>query len=187
MSKKAKPTLEDVFEFPKADSEINASHLKEDKCCKDKKPNKRDPEFEKDVNDYLSEVKKAVETEKETHRVSENRSVRETAKRKNNVSEEGRKQMLANLKKGRETRKLNLNKMHEMRQQELKAEIDEVKSLLKATIKYESKPIETKQPEIKKDEVKLSERLVEAQPVVIAPVVVQKPYIIHSTFKRPAW
>ena len=45
--------------------------------------------------------------------------------------------MLANLKKGRETRKMTLNKAHEARQNELKAEIDEMKTLLKATIKPE--------------------------------------------------
>ena len=165
MSKKVKPTLEDVFEFPK-----KVEEKKEDDCCKaPKMPRKYDPEFERDVQNYLADVKKAVEAEKAP------------AKRKNNVSEEGRKQMLANLKKGRESRKMNLNKAHEARQNELKAEIDEMKTLLKATIKPEPKMEAPKKEEVKPEVIK------PAEPVIIAPPVVVKPYIIHSTFKKPAW
>jgi hypothetical protein len=170
MSKKVKPTLEDVFEFPKKVEE----KIEQDTCCKKPRtPHKYDPEFEKDVKNYLDDVKNAVAAEKTT------------AKRKNNVSEEGRKQMLANLKKGRETRKMNLNKAHEARQNELKAEIDEMKTLLKATIKPEPK-IEAPKKEEVKPEVK-PEVIKPAEPVIIAPPVVVKPYIIHSTFKKPAW
>jgi DNA repair exonuclease SbcCD ATPase subunit len=166
MSKKVKSTLEDVFEFPPKKEE----KVEDDTCCKvAKRPHKHDPEFEKDVKNYLADVKEAVAAEKTA------------PKRKNNVSEEGRKQMLANLKKGRETRKINLNKMHELRQQELKAEIDEVKNLLKANAKPDPKVEEQKKEEVKQEIVKIEPKVISPPPVVV------KPYIIHSTFKKPAW
>lgn len=61
MSKKAKPTLEDVFEFPKENKDDEGED-----CCKvPKMPQKYDPEFEKDVKNYLADVKKAVAAEKQ--------------------------------------------------------------------------------------------------------------------------
>ena len=121
------------------------------------------------------------------------------AKKKNNVSDEGKAKMLANLKKGREARKININKQHEIRQNELKSEIAELKSLVKETIskkpeapKEEPKKIEApkeqpKEPQVKEPQVEEKKLVV---PQVTIPVLQPKasmPYIIKSNFKKPSY
>ena len=176
MSKITSGLMNDVFEIP--------AEPKEKKCCGKKvMPQKADPEFEKDVSNYLDEVKRTISEKK--------------APRKNNITEEGRKQMLANLKKGRETRKMNLNKAHEVRQNELKAEIDEMKTLLKSTLvdkKVEAEPPKVEPPKVEAvkiapPEVKQQVPVVPLVKVIPAPVVAPpvKQLIIKSTYKKPLW
>jgi hypothetical protein len=144
MSKITSGLMNDVFEIP--------TEPKEKKCCGKKvMPQKADPEFEKDVSNYLDEVKRTISEKK--------------APRKNNITEEGRKQMLANLKKGRETRKMNLNKAHEVRQNELKAEIDEMKTLLKSTLGEKKVEVPKVEP-AKEEAVKIAPPEVKQHPVV---------------------
>jgi hypothetical protein len=185
MSKKVKQTdLKDVFDIPEK-KEMNTEHtVDDDVCCKTPKmPQIEDPELQKEINAYINEIKRGISLGKSSmNEIKSKPAKEEKAPRKNNVSEEGRKQMLANLKRGRETRKVNLNKAHEVRQQELKADIDEVKSLLKSTVLKQ--PFEQPKPVEQPKPSEQPKALISTGPVIVAP---QKPYIVHSTFRKPIW
>jgi hypothetical protein len=193
MSKITPGLMNDVFEIPTEPKEKKLNSKNNQRVIL---PQKADPEFEKDVSNYLDEVKRTVSAQK--------------APRKNNITEEGRKQMLANLKKGRETRKMNLNKAHEVRQNELKADIDEMKTLLKSTLgsepkvlKIEAEPKVLKveapkveaEPKVLKVEAETKVLKVDAEPKVLnveqpKPIVIAPPVkqlIIKSTYKKPLW
>jgi hypothetical protein len=189
MSKKVKQTdLKDVFDIPEKGEIINTEHIADDDvCCKTPKmPQIEDPDLKKEINAYINEIKRGISLgQSSMNEMKSKQGKEDKPPRKNNVSEEGRKQMLANLKRGRETRKINLNKAHEVRQQELKADIDEVKSLLKnQRLSVEQQPkTADKTPQPTPEAPKPIET---PKPAVVI-TQPQKPYIVHSTFRKPMW
>ena len=142
---------------------------------------------EEKINSIVSDMVKqpAVEKPKE--------AVPKETKKKNNVSEEGRAKMLANLKKGRESRKINLNKEHELRQNELKTELAELKTLVKETMSKKEEPKAEPIKEIKAQEpepIKPKEEPRQEMKQVSIPILKPKaamPVFIKSNYKKPAY
>ena len=161
-----------------------------------------------EIPESLDELEKEiVKTPMPIKEVKEKPIKEKPAKKKNNVSEEGRLKMLANLKKGRETRKFNLNKANDERQQgfknELKSDIDSLKQLVKDAFSPRGKPAEEKPivSDLTPATKPIVSDIVQPKPVVsdlpkpkpvlsniVQPVqAVVAPYIVRTLFNKPKW
>jgi len=144
---------------------------------------KRDPQFEKEVNDYLESIKKVVE-----------KSETKPPRRRNNVSDEGKKIMLANLTKGREKRKENITKKNESEKKNKPAEVMPVVPEPAAKVdppKEEPKPIAKVAPAAAPALAPVEPATIAAPKVALSkvtPPIIAKPTpVLFSMIKRPLW
>jgi hypothetical protein len=136
-------------------------------------------DFEKEKNDFLSSI------------LSKKEDVPEQKKEVKTVENKERKlQLIENLKKAREQKKLNKQQPQSEQPKEIIKE--QVKEVVKEDPEYlewkkqRQQKQEVKQ-EVKQEPIKIQE--VKSQPIDIPkPVIIPQPeYIVRSTFKKPLW
>jgi hypothetical protein len=176
--------IDEIFEKPEnkeyVNDDVTLTDTKESITKKKRQPRKPkvDINFDKEKNDFLSSL------------LSKKEDVPEQKKEVKTVENKERKlQLIENLKKAREQKKLNKQPKQEQPKEIIK---EQVKEHVKEDPEYlewkkqrQQKP-EVKQ-EVKQEPIKIQE--VKSQPIDIPkPVIIPQPeYIVRSTFKKPLW
>jgi hypothetical protein len=182
--------IDEIFEKPETKEHVNdditLTDSRESLSKKKRQPRKPkvDINFEKEKNDFLSSL------------LSKKEDVPEQKKEVKTVENKERKlQLIENLKKAREQKKLNKQPKQEQPKQEQPKEI--IKEQVKEHVKEDPEYLEWKKQrqqkqqeiksEVKQEPVKIQE--VKSQPIDIPkPVIIPQPeYIVRSTFKKPMW
>jgi hypothetical protein len=173
--------IDEIFEKPETKEYVNddvtLTDSKESLTKKKRQPRKPkvDIDFEKEKNDFLSSI------------LSKKDEVPEQKKEVKTVENKERKlQLIENLKKAREQKKLNKQQPQSEQPKEIIKE--QVKEVIKEDPEYlEWKKQRQQKQEVKPEPIKIQE--VKSQPIDIPkPVIIQQPeYIVRSTFKKPLW
>jgi len=182
--------IDEIFEKPDnkeyVNDDITLTDTKESLSKPKRQPRKQklNIDFEKEKNDFLSSLLSKKEDEPE-----KKKEVKEV---KTVENKERKLQLIENLKKAREQKKLNKQQPKEQPKEQPKQE--ESKEIVKEQIKEDPEYLEwkkqrnAKHQELPKQEVKVEP--IKIQQIKVEPQIVQQPkpeYIQRCTFKKPKW
>ena len=182
--------IDEIFEKPDSnhieDDKITLTETRESLIKKKRQPRKPkqqlDINFEKEKEDFLKSICKSEEEPEKKKEIKEVKEVKVVE------NKERKLQLIENLKKAREQKKLN---KQQPKQEEPKQIVKEVvKEVIKEDPEYLEwkKQKQAKQQEQPKQEVKTEPiKIQEVKPI---PQIVQQPkleYIQRCTFKKPLW
>jgi hypothetical protein len=184
--------IDEIFEKPDNkqidDDDATLTETRESLMKKKRQPRKpksqpSDINFEKEKEDFLKSLASKLEDEPKKKEVKEVKEVKVVE------NKERKLQLIENLKKAREQKKLNKQQPKEQPKEIVK---EHVKEVVKEDPEYLEwkKQRQAKQQEQPKVEVKVEQpkQEVKVEPIKIAEVKpIQQEYIQRCTFKKPLW